>query len=140
MQQRAISSTSEDLGKLVLRVTLAVLMLFHGISKIFNGIAPITGTIAQAGLPAWIGYLVFVGEVIAPLLMLFGIWTRIAGVVVATNMIVAVSLVHTHQIFTLAKTGGWALELQGLLLAAAVTVALIGAGRFSVGGRSGRWN
>jgi putative oxidoreductase len=59
---------------------------------------------------------------------------------VAINMIVAVLLVHTGQFFTLSQTGGWALELQGFYFIAAIVVALQGAGRYSVGGETGRWN
>lgn len=133
-------SVSEDMGKLILRATLAILMLFHGVAKIFGGVGFITGLVAKMGLPPALGYLVYVGEVVAPLLMLLGIWTRPAALVVAINMIVAVLLVHMHELFTLNKTGGWALELQGLLLASALAVAFLGAGRYSVGGTSGRWN
>jgi putative oxidoreductase len=38
------------------------------------------------------------------------------------------------------KTGGWALELQGFYFFTALAVALLGAGRYSMGGISGRWN
>jgi putative oxidoreductase len=100
----------------------------------------ITGLVAKFGLPPALGYLVYVGEVIAPLLILFGAWTRLAALIVAANMVVAVVLVHTGELFTMAKTGGWALELQGLFLAAALAVALLGAGRYSVGGLNGRMN
>ncbi|PWK85280.1 hypothetical protein [Fulvimonas soli] len=55
-------------------------------------------------------------------------------------MLVAIALVHLGQFFTLADTGGWALELQGMYLGAALAVALLGAGRFSAGGSGGRWN
>ena len=96
--------------------------------------------LAKAGLPAALGYLVYVGEVIAPLMILAGIFTRPAALVVAINMIVAVLLVHTSQFFTLNKTGGWALELQGMYFFAAVAVALLGAGRYSLGGAAGRYN
>jgi putative oxidoreductase len=41
---------------------------------------------------------------------------------------------------SLTKTGGWALELQGLFLIGALVVALLGAGRFSLGGANGRLN
>lgn len=138
--QRAVSSTSDDLGKLILRVTLAVLILFHGVAKIIGGPGFIIGTVTKAGLPSAIGYLVYVGEVIAPLLVLFGVWTRLAALVIAGNMLVAVGLVHMQQIFTLSQTGGWALELQGMFLVAALSVALLGAGRYSIGGTGGRWN
>lgn len=140
MYSSQAGSVSEDMGKFVLRVTLAVLILFHGVAKIFNGVGFITGLVAKFGLPPALGYLVYVGEVVAPLLMLLGIWTRPAALVIAINMVVAVLLVHTAEFFTLSKTGGWALELQGLLFASALAVALLGAGRYSVGGTSGRWN
>jgi putative oxidoreductase len=48
--------------------------------------------------------------------------------------------VHLSQLTALADTGGWALELQGMYLGAALAIALLGAGRFSLGGGNGRWN
>jgi putative oxidoreductase len=129
-----------DGAKLILRVTLGVLILFHGVSKIMHGVGPITGMVAQHGLPPGVGYLVYVGEVIAPLMLVFGIWTRIAALVVVINMVVAVLLVHVSQFFTLGNAGGWALELQAMYLMTALAIVLLGAGRYSVGGTSGRWN
>jgi len=129
-----------DLGKLILRVTLSLLILFHGVSKIFHGIDLIIGMINRAGLPSAVAYFVYIGEVVAPILVLLGIWIRPAALVIAINMTVAVLLVHTSQFFTLAKTGGWALELQAMYFISALAVALLGAGRFSLGGASGKWN
>lgn len=129
-----------DLGKFILRVTLSVLILFHGISKVLHGIDHIIGMIVKTGLPPAVAYLVYAGEVAAPALVLVGIWTRPAALVIAINMTVAVLLVHTTQFFTLAKSGGWTLELQGMYFICALAVALLGAGRFSIGGAKGKWN
>ena len=129
-----------DLGKLLLRVALSLLMLFHGVSKIYHGIDSIIGMIDRAGLPSAVAYLVYIGEVGAPILVLLGIWSRPAALIIAINMTVAVLLVHTSQFFTLTKTGGWALELQAMYFASALAVALLGAGRFSFGGAAGKWN
>ena len=129
-----------DLGKFILRLTLALLLLFHGISKILHGIDPIIGMIVKTGLPPTVAYLVYFGEVLAPALVLIGLWARPAAVVIAINMTVAVLLVHTSQFFTLAKSGGWALELQGMYFFCALAVALLGAGRFSIGGADGKLN
>jgi putative oxidoreductase len=106
----------DDQGKLVLRVILAVLLLFHGVSKLMGGIGFITGMLEKAGLPGVFGYAVYIGEVVAPLMILFGIFTRAAALIVVVNMIVALLLVHTSQFFTLNEQGGWALELQGMYL------------------------
>jgi putative oxidoreductase len=129
-----------DAGRLVLRVVLAVLLLVHGVSKVIGGVGFVAGMLAKVGLPASLGYLVYIGEVVAPALILVGLLTRAAALIVVVNMIVALLLVHTGQFFSLSETGGWALELQGMYLGGAVALALLGAGRYSIGGAGGRWN
>ncbi|MES2150992.1 MAG: DoxX family protein [Pseudomonadota bacterium] len=129
-----------DLARLLLRATLAILILLHGIAKLRHGVGPIADMVASHGLPPAFGYLVYVGEVLAPLLVLIGIWTRPAALIVAINMGVAVLLVHTKQLLELGSQGGWALELQAMYLSAALAIALLGAGRYSVAGASGKWN
>jgi len=131
---------SSDLGKLVLRLALGGLTLLHGLAKIATGPGVIMGRLAQSGLPSALAYLVYFGEVLAPLLLIVGLWTRPAAVVVAINMVVAILLVHAGQLWELTRSGGWALELQGFYLFAAVAIALLGAGKFSVGGASGTLN
>lgn len=131
---------SEDLGKLLLRAALAILILLHGIAKLMGGVGFITGMVGKMGLPPALGYLVYIGEVLAPILILIGVWTRPAALIVAINMVVAIVLVHTAEVFTLGKSGGWALELQGMFLFGALAVALLGAGRYSFGGAHGKWN
>jgi putative oxidoreductase len=132
--------STDDMGKLTLRAVLAIILLFHGVSKLIGGIGFVADMLAKAGAPAALGYLVYVGEVIAPLLILAGIFTRPAALVIVVNMIVAILLVHTSQFFTLNETGGWALELQGMFLVGALAVAFLGAGRYSLGGTTGRFN
>jgi len=133
-------SALEDSGKLLLRVAVGVLMLLHGIAKIASGPDWVLGLMAKYELPTVLGYGVYLGEVVAPLLLIVGLWTRPAALVVAINMVVALALVHTHELAQLANTGGWALELQGMYLFGALAVALLGAGRFSLGGAGGRFN
>ena len=125
-------STSEDIGKLVLRITLAILILLHGVSKLQNGIDFISGLVSGAGLPSAFAYLVYIGEVVAPLLVLIGLFTRPAALLIAINMIVAIVLVHMGELFTLTNSGGWALELQGMFLFTAIAISLLGAGRYSL--------
>ncbi len=138
--QQITAHHQDDAGKLVLRAALAILILFHGVAKLTGGIGFIGGMLAKVGAPEFLGYLVYVGEVIAPLMILAGLYTRLAALVVAGNMIVAVLLVHLGELATLNQTGGWALELQGMFLFASLAVALVGAGRYSIGGSTGRFN
>lgn len=134
------STAGEDAGRLVLRLALGVLMLLHGLAKITAGPGFIMGLLAKAGLPAFLAWGVYVGEVVAPLLIILGLWTRAAALVVAINMVVAVALVHLGDLARMTPQGGWALELQGLFLFSALALALLGAGRWSLGGVHGRWN
>jgi putative oxidoreductase len=128
----------EDSAKLLLRVNLGLLMLLHGVAKINNGIDPILDAVAQAGLAPALAYAVYVGEVVAPLLLIAGVWTRAAAIVIAINMLAAVALVHLHDLGTLSSSGGWALELQAFYFVSAVALALLGPGRLVVGnGRAG---
>jgi len=132
--------SQHDTAKLILRLTLGLLILFHGVSKIVGGIGFVSGALGKAGMPPALAYLVYIGEVVAPLLLIVGVWTRPAALVIAINMIVAVLLAHTGQLFSMANTGGYALELQAMYLFTAIAVALFGAGRYSIGGNQGRWN
>jgi len=123
---------SDDTGKFILRVSLGVLILLHGIAKLQGGVGFISGMLAQHGLPGALAYLVYVGEVVAPVLLIIGLYTRPAAWIVAINMVVAIALVHTKELGALGKQGGWALELQGMFLAAALGLAFMGGGRFAL--------
>jgi len=140
MRNGVSNTTSEDVGKLILRVALAILILLHGVAKITGGVGNIAGMLEKNGLPGALAYLVFVGEVIAPILLLIGAWTRLAALIVAGNMVVAIGLVHMAELLTLGKQGGWALELQGMFLFSAIALVFLGAGRYSLGGVNGRLN
>jgi putative oxidoreductase len=76
------------------------------------------------GLPGFVAYGVYLGEVAAPILLLTGLWVRGAALLAAFNMVVAVALVHSAQVFTLGKSGGWAIELQAFYFVTALVVAL----------------
>jgi putative oxidoreductase len=131
---------SDDTGKLILRLALGILILLHGISKLSTGVGGIAGMLTGHGLPGALAYLVYIGEIVAPVLMIVGIYTRPAAWITVVNMLVAIWLVHLKDIGSLGKSGGWALELQGMFLFAALALAFLGAGRFSVAGTGGRYN
>ena len=125
----------QDFGKLVLRIALGALILLHGISKLRNGLGPIEGMVVASGLPGFLAYGALVGEVLAPLMLLFGAYARIGAVIVAINMLFAFGLAHMGQLGQLNGEGGWALELQGMFLFTAVAIALLGPGRYAINQR-----
>lgn len=121
-----------DLGKLIIRLTLGGLMLFHGISKLLNGIGFIEGQLVSHGIPAFFAYGVYIGEIIAPLMVILGYQTRIGALIIVFNMLVAIALVHSHQLLTLGGNGGWALELQGFFLFTALALIFLGPGKYKL--------
>ncbi|HEY9118363.1 MAG TPA: DoxX family protein [Marinobacter sp.] len=121
-----------DLGKLIIRLTLGGLLLFHGIAKLFHGVGFIEGQLASHGIPAFFAWGVFIGELLAPLMVILGYQTRIGALLIVFNMLVAIALVHSHELMTLGRNGGWALELQGFFLFTAVAVIFLGPGRYKL--------
>nr|WP_296752334.1 DoxX family protein [Thioalkalivibrio sp.] len=125
----------DDIGKLIFRVGFGVLFLMHGIHKVMHGIDGIESMVVNAGLPAEIAYGIYVGEVLAPLLIIVGWHARIGAILTAITMAFAFTLAHSHELLELTAHGGWQLELQGMFLLASIAIALSGPGRISLNGR-----
>jgi putative oxidoreductase len=125
---------SDALGKLTLRLTVGVLMLLHGIHKLFhpNSLDFISKQLVSIDLPKALAYGVYLGEVVAPLMIIFGVFARFGGLLVFGNMIFAIALAHRSQLFTLTDTGEYALELQIFFLLSGLAVFFLGSGRFAL--------
>jgi putative oxidoreductase len=130
----------DDTGKLILRLTVAVLMLLHGIAKIKNGIGWMEGPLGAIGLPAFIGYGVYVGEVVAPLFVIIGKFTRLAALVIAFDMVMAIIVAQRDKVFALNQGGGWAIELEMLYMLGAVAIFFLGSGRYALSKGVGKWD
>ena len=135
MAKQPAYSMSDSSGKLLLRLMLGVFMLFHGYAKITKGVSGIEASLTGIGLPAWVAYGVYIGEVLAPLLIIVGYYARVGGAIIAINMIFAIALSHSRQLLDLGRSGGWALELQGFFLLTGLVILLIGPGRFAINNR-----
>lgn len=108
----------------LLRVSLAVLLLFHGWAKIVHGVGGVEALVLKAGLPGWLAYGVYLGEVIAPLLMLVGLWVVPAALLITINMLFALFLAHRWHFLSLSSSGGWSLELEAFFLIASLVVLM----------------
>src|SRR5690606_31700734 len=111
-------------GIALLRWMLAILLLLHGVAKITGGVSGIEGMLAKAGLPAFVAYGTYIGEIVAPILLLINRFVVPAALIIVIQMLFAIGLAHTGQLFQLTKSGGWALELQAFFLLTAIVVAM----------------
>lgn len=85
------------------------------------------------GLPSFIAYGALAAELVASLMIICGVWTRLASVIFAGNMVVAILMAHASQIFSVdPMTGGWAIELPMLYLLGAAVLCFTGAGKYAV--------
>lgn len=130
-------SSLDDFAKLLLRVVLGILILLHGWAKLRHGIGGVEAMLAARGLPAFIAWGAYVGEVLAPLLLILGVYTRLGAALVAVNMLFALLLAHSGHFGQFTAGGGWRLELQAMFLAASLAILMLGSGRYALGGR---WN
>lgn len=130
----SITNRTEDVAKLILRVSVGSLMLLHGIAKLTNlqSLAFIKGQLESTGLSPLLAYGVYIGEIVAPILIVLGIYTRFGGFLMFVNMIFAIALVHMHELLTLTEYGGWSLELQAFYLITALVIMLLGSGKFAI--------
>lgn len=130
--EHKIFQRQNDLGILIIRLSIGVLMLLHGIFKLQNGAGGIENMVIAAGLPSFIAYGVYVGEVIAPIFIILGIGTRLAAAIFAGNCLVAAFLAHAADITSLTATGGWAVELLGLYFFGALALVFTGGGKYAI--------
>jgi putative oxidoreductase len=77
-------------------------------------------------------YGVYLGEIVAPVLVIIGLFTRLGGWIMVVNMLFAIGLVHMSDIFALTERGAWAIETQALFLVLALAVAVFGSGKYAV--------
>jgi putative oxidoreductase len=122
---------ADDYGKLLLRLAVGGLMLFHGIHKVRQGVDWMFPLLEAKGLPALMAYGAYAGEVVAPLFILAGLLTRLSSLAVAGTMVMAVFLALANQVFALNQFGGWAIELNAFFFLGALALALLGAGKLS---------
>ncbi|MCC2590243.1 DoxX family protein [Chryseobacterium sp. MFBS3-17] len=130
---------NNDLGVMILRVALGFLMLLHGIAKIQHGTGFIEGVFEQNGLPKFFAYAVYIGEIIAPLMLIVGYRTRLASVLLGGTMVVVVLTAAMDKLGQLTEVGAWAIEVQALFFFGALALFFTGGGKFSASVKS-KWD
>lgn len=126
------SSYGYNFGTLLLRFVIGFSMLLHGYAKINYGTSFIENILADNGLPDVLVYGVYIGEILAPLLLIIGYKVRLAAFIIIINMIFAIVLVHPDDIFALTKHGGLVLELHYFYIFSSLALVMLGSGKFGI--------
>ena len=135
-EKNVCSYTNDDVAKLILRLTVAILMLFHGIAKAQHGVGGIESMLENAGLPAFIAYGVYFGEIIAPLMLIFGVRVKMAAILIIGTMIFVLAIPYADKVFMITKHGAWAIELHIFYIATSLAIFFLGAGKYSLDEKS----
>lgn len=121
--------TNPDIGLLVLRITVGGLLFLHGIHKISTGIENQMQLLSNNGLPGQLMYFVYISEVVAPILLLLGVFTRISALTIIMTMI-TILFVLPDPLLGLNQHGASVIELQLLYLLIPVALFFTGPGRY----------
>lgn len=126
------NDTMKSTGLLILRLVFGFVMIMRGTQKVFEWTpAGTTASFEQMGIPmaAAAAYFAMATELIGGIMIILGAGTRIAAAASVVSMSGALFFVHLAAGFSASK-GGYEYVLT--LAAVAASLALTGAGKFSI--------
>lgn len=126
-----MNQSNTNLAALLLRVTMGVMLIAHGLLKVM--VFTMAGTaqfFEQVGFSAWMAYPVTFVEVIGGALLIVGFYSRYVALVTIPVLLGALYVhIGNGWLFT-AQNGGW--EYPAFLVMTAIVVALLGDGEHSI--------
>jgi putative oxidoreductase len=132
MEHPMIDSRTAPYAALLLRVSLGVMFIAHGLLlKVFTFTIPGTVSFFESiGYPGYFAYLVIIGEVGGGLALILGVWTRAIAVLLLPIMIGA-TLQHVGNGWLFSgEGGGW--EFPVFWTLGLVVQALLGSGAYAL--------
>ena len=119
----------KPLALLLLRLALGIIFIFHGYPKLFTHTRETMQMFEHMGFPGYFAYVAGTFEFFGGIMLILGLFTRIAGLLLAGEMAIALWRVHLPQgPITMVKN----YEFPLTLAVAAFTLATVGAGLISL--------
>ena len=118
----------KPLALLLLRAALGVIFLYHGYPKLVNAHGTMTG-FEHMGFPPYFAVIAGILETFGGCLLIVGLFTRIAALLLAGEMLIALWRVHGMFTHPMAVHN---YELPMALSASAFAIACMGAGAISL--------
>ncbi|WP_405292307.1 DoxX family protein [Algibacter sp. Ld11] len=130
-----MKSINQNIGLLILRITVGGLLLFHGIKKVVDGHDFVRKVLSDANLPEFLWLGVPVAEVVAPICLILGILTRSASLLISFTMVMTIYLAYGWAGFELNQYGAFKIELNLFFLFTALSIYFTGAGKHALSER-----
>lgn len=123
-----------SLAPLVVRAIVGTIMTAHGLQKLFAGPANFGTGLAGLGvpLPTLMAFVVVFVELIGGILLILGLFSRLAALLLIIDLVVAILLVKVNVGFLSPEGGGVGAELDLALIAGFLAILLAGPGRLSL--------
>jgi putative oxidoreductase len=126
-----------DVGILILRISVGIVMVAHGLPKIFWKRELFNKKWKKEyGFPLGSVILTGIVQVVGGLAIIVGIFTQLSSLILALNMLVATYISiwkHNEPFLSTPEGKGW--DVNFLLVGALITLVLLGGGTWSLG----RW-
>ena len=123
-----------EFAPLVVRAIVGVIMAAHGLQKLLGGPANFGGVLGQLGVPAptLMAFVVTFVELVGGILLVVGLFSRLAALLLTIDLVVAILLVKVGVGFLSPQSGGVGAELDLALIAGFLAVLFAGPGRISL--------
>ena len=122
-----------DLGILFARLGLGVCLFMHGFAKISHGIGGVKSILTKAGLPEIVAYGSYIGEVVAPIMIILGILSRIGALLVISTSLTIIYAYHgLGNLLELTNAGGFKTEILYLYIALSLCIIFNGSGKYAI--------
>ncbi len=123
-----------ELAPLAARLIVGVIMAAHGLQKLVTGPGNFGKFLAQLGvpLPTLMGYVVTLVELGGGILLIIGLLSRLAALLLTIDLVVAILLVKTQVGFLSPQCGGACAELDLALIAGLLVILFAGPGKLSL--------
>ena len=122
-----------DLGLLFLRLGLGICLCVHGFGKILHGVGGVKSILVGAGLPGFLAYFAYFSEVLAPIMIAVGFYSRVGGVLVfGSSLVILYSFYGLSNLLDITNVNGFKAELIYLYIAMSLCVISSGSGRYAI--------
>jgi len=126
-----MTQSKKDLGFLILRVAISLLLIVHGIARISLGIVGDFGIfLTGVGFPlgATLAWAITLIEIIGGLLLALGKWTTPLSIYFAVQLLMGIVLVHAQEGWFVVGAGRNGMEYSTLLIVVLAVLAYVSNG------------